>query len=108
MAKKIEEPEPEPQVIRRRTRPHLTQRGVFESDKYDWCPKGFMPLKFTDKMAQPYIWQYAQDRREVDKEFQEDVHTALARLSYYGPGECCPSKEGRVQKFFRNLTRSRF
>ena len=63
-------------------RAHLTQRGVFQSDKYPWCNKGFLALKFTDKTAQPWIWGYALLRGVIDREFQEDVHYALNKLGY--------------------------
>ena len=67
-------------------RKHLTQRGVFRSDKYEWCKKGFLALKFTDPMAQDLIAEYAYRRQEIDLEFSEDVHTAL-RNAGYGVGE---------------------
>jgi len=63
-------------------RPHLTQRGVFR-DKYDWCKKGFLALKFTDPMAQDLIDEYAYRRREIDIEFTEDVFTALHNVGYH-------------------------
>ena len=66
----------------KRAHPHLTQRGVFQSDKYDWCKKGFLALKLTDKSAQPLIWLYALVRGVSDREFQEDVHYALNKLGY--------------------------
>ncbi len=63
-------------------RPHLTQRGVFRSDKYKWCPPGFLALKLTDVTAQPWIWGYAQLRGVIDQEFREDIHYALNKLGY--------------------------
>ncbi len=38
---------------------HLTEDGDFKSDKYEWCPKGFLALKFTDKKARVAILLYA-------------------------------------------------
>ena len=51
--------------------------GLFKSDKYEWCPAGFVPLKVSDKMAQPELWSYAQKRRAVDSEFGDDLEEAL-------------------------------
>ena len=43
--------------------------GEFQSDKYPWCEPGFVPLKLTDPMAQPVLWEYANVRRPVDAGF---------------------------------------
>ena len=67
-------------------RPHLTQRGRFRSDKYKaWCKDGFLALSFTDVTAQPWIYGYAALRGVIDREFQEDVFTALENVGY-APG----------------------
>lgn len=58
--------------------------GEFQSDKYPWCQRGFVPLKITDPMAQPLLWRYAQSRREVDAQFSLDLEEAL-RLAGYKP-----------------------
>ena len=63
-------------------RPHLTQRGRFRSDKFKWCKAGYLPLSFTDVTAQPWIYGYAALRGIIDREFQEDVHTALKNVGY--------------------------
>lgn len=63
-------------------RPHLTQRGRFRSDKYKWCKPGYLALSFTDVTAHPWIYGYAALRGIIDREFQEDVHTALANAGY--------------------------
>ena len=64
-------------------RPHLTQRGRFRSDKYKaWCKDGFLALSFTDVTAQPWIYGYAALRGIIDREFQEDVFTALTNVGY--------------------------
>ena len=78
---------------------NLTQRGVFRSDKYEWCKKGFLALKFTDPMAQDLIAEYAYRRQEIDLEFSEDVDTAL-RNAGYGVGEL----NERAGKMFRFLS----
>jgi len=58
----------------------------FQSDKYrEWCPRGFLALKFTDTNAQPYIWGYAQTHRKRDAEFTEDVEAALKNAGYEPP-----------------------
>lgn len=58
--------------------------GEFQSDKYPWCERGFVPLKVTDRMAQSLLWEYAQRRREVDEEFADDLEKALELAGYYG------------------------
>lgn len=59
--------------------------GQFKSDKYPWCPAGFVPLKVTDPGAQGPLWAYAQQRRGIDAEFSADLEEAL-RLAGYEPG----------------------
>ncbi len=58
-------------------REHLTVNYEFQSDKYPWCPAGFVPLKVTDPMAGDLLLQYAHRRREVDGEFSRDLIEAL-------------------------------
>ena len=77
-------------------RPHLTQRGVFRSDKYEWCKPGFLALKFTDPMAQDLIDEYAYRRAAVDQEFTEDVYTALHNVGY-------ENAEGIITRFWNGL-----
>ncbi len=62
-----------------RDREHLTISGTFQSDKYPWCPAGFVPLKLTDSMARDLLLIYARRRAEVDKEFERDLVEALDR-----------------------------
>lgn len=59
-------------------REHLTVTNEFQSDKYPWCPAGFVPLKITDPMARQSLWDYARRRRVVDAEFSDDLEEALA------------------------------
>ena len=61
---------------------HLTVSGRFQSDKYLWCPAGFVPIKTTDPMAQDLLREYAKRRAAVDKEFCADL---LAALPHGGP-----------------------
>ena len=56
--------------------------GEFQSDKYDWSKRGFVPLKVTDPMAQPVLWEYAQWRRSVDAEFADDLEAALRAVGF--------------------------
>lgn len=58
-------------------REHLTVTNEFQSDKYPWCPAGFVPLKVTDPMATTLLRVYAARRRVVDKEFSRDLEEAL-------------------------------
>lgn len=56
--------------------------GEFQSDKYPTTPRGFVPLKCSDPMAQDLLWEYAQRRREVDSEFSDDLERALILQGY--------------------------
>lgn len=58
--------------------------GEFQSDKYTWSKPGFVPLKITDPMAQPVLWEYAQKRRAVDPEFADDLEAVL-RVAGFDP-----------------------
>ena len=57
-------------------------RGTFQSDKYPTCPAGKVPLSVEDKTAQPFLWGYAQVRREVDEEFCQDLESVLLTKGY--------------------------
>lgn len=59
-------------------REHLTVSGTFQSDKYLWCPAGFVPLKVTDPMAFGPLRDYAFVREVVDPAFTRDLLQALA------------------------------
>lgn len=59
--------------------------GHFKSDKYSWCPVDFVPLKLTDKMAQPVLWEYAQQRKTIDLAFAKDLETALVNAGFEPP-----------------------
>lgn len=56
--------------------------GEFQSDKYPWCKRGFVPLKLTDPMAHRPLSDYAQTRRAVDPEFSDDLEEALRLKGY--------------------------
>ena len=58
--------------------------GEFKSDKYPETPKGLVPLKPTDPMAQDLLAIYAYRRTDRDKGFSEDLLEAL-RLKGYNP-----------------------
>ena len=60
--------------------------GEFQSDKYPWCQRGFVPLKLTDPQAQPVLWLYANMREFVDQEFADDLREGL-RLQGYEPSK---------------------
>jgi len=53
---------------------HHIVNGKFKSDKYTWCPEGFLPLKFTDPLAREAILYYA--GKTKDSELSEDLITA--------------------------------
>lgn len=59
--------------------------GTFKSDKYDWCPAGFVALKLTDKDAQPFLWGYAETHRARDSSFTDDLQQALKNVGFSPP-----------------------
>lgn len=59
--------------------------GHFKSDKYPWAPIDFVPLKVTDKDAQPVLWWYAQTHLSRDPEFTADLCQALLNAGYKPP-----------------------
>lgn len=61
-------------------RDHLTVSGTFRSDKYPWCPAGFVPLKITDPAARDLLAEYARRRGIIDGEFVRDLLEALANV----------------------------
>lgn len=61
---------------------HLVD-GTFKSDKYPWCPAGFVALKLTDKDAQPFLWGYAESHRGRDRSFTEDLQAALRNVGFW-------------------------
>lgn len=54
---------------------HLTDKGTFKSNKYDWCPEGFFALKFSDRMARSVMVLYAS--LTDDKELADDLLDAV-------------------------------
>lgn len=68
-------------------RPHVTADGQFKSDKYDWCPPGFLPLKLSDRSAHQSIALYAMRRRKVDPDFSEDLLTCLTLAAGWSVSE---------------------
>ena len=58
-------------------REHLTVTNEFQSDKYPWCPAGFVPLKVTDPLAMDLLSEYADRRKVIDAEFTRDLNEAL-------------------------------
>lgn len=63
-------------------RPHINADGQFQSDKYPTCPAGKVPLSVEDPTAQELLWEYAQRRRALDKEFAQDLEFALVSAGY--------------------------
>lgn len=62
---------------------HINEDGEFQSDKYPWCKAGFVPLKLTDPMAWPVLWEYARVRKSVDEEFSKDLQICLLKSGYH-------------------------
>ena len=56
--------------------------GEFKSDKYPDCPRGLVPFKVTDRMAQDLLWEYASRRRSIDAEFANDLQRLLLAADY--------------------------
>jgi hypothetical protein len=73
--------------------------GEFQSDKYPTCPRGKVPLSCKDPKAQPHLWDYAEDHRDVDAEFSDDVQAALRIAGYKPPGEAAELPAGEVTMF---------
>lgn len=66
-------------------RDHLTVTGSFQSDKYEWCAAGFVPLKLTDPSARDLLIRYAGRHSQVDGNFTRDLLEAL-KASPFEPG----------------------
>ena len=58
--------------------------GEFQSDKYPWCKRGFVPLKLTDPLARLVLRTYAWHRRKFDQEFADDLIEAIEIASKKG------------------------
>lgn len=58
--------------------------GEFQSDLFPTTPRGCVPLKPSDVLAQDLLWEYAQRRRPEDANFAADLEQAL-RLQGYTP-----------------------
>ncbi len=65
--------------------PHINAEGKFQSDKYPSTPAGKVPLSTNDVTAQDLLWEYAQRRREVDKQFSDDLEIALQTSGFMAP-----------------------
>ena len=59
-------------------REHLTVSGKFQSDKYEWCPAGYVPIKIEDPLARELLAAYAMRRQKIDGEFTRDLLEALS------------------------------
>src|SRR5665213_3118379 len=66
--------------------------GEFQSDKYDWCKPGFVPLKLTDPMAQPVLATYAAARRSIDVGFSDDLIEGLRLKGYEAKADIVPAQ----------------
>ena len=67
--------------------------GEFKSDKYPVCPKGLIPFKLTDPMAQDLLWEYASRRAEGDIQFSHDLQALLIYEGYKPPFQMIDEKE---------------
>ena len=56
--------------------------GEFQSDKYPDCPRGLVPFKVKDRMAQDLLWTYADRRASIDPDFAGDLQTLLLDAGY--------------------------
>ena len=59
---------------------HLTERGTFKSDKYNWCPEGYFALSFKDSRAWEAIELYAE--ATDDEELRDDLRAAVQRANW--------------------------
>jgi len=62
----------------RQGREHLTINNKFQSDKYNWCHAGFVPLKQNDPDAMDLLAIYAMRRGRIDPQFKRDLLEALS------------------------------
>ena len=62
---------------------HLTKDGKFKSDKYPWCPEGFIALKFTDPVARIALEVYALNTE--DKGLADDIERACRKAAQTPP-----------------------
>jgi len=53
----------------------INEDGEFKSDKYDWCPPGFFPIKLTDPIGQVCVLAYAEltDQHDLADDLQEAI-----------------------------------
>jgi len=63
---------------------HIVE-GKFQSDKYPWAARGFVPLKTTDPDARDLLWEYAQRRRRIDADFADDLERVLVEEGFQPP-----------------------
>lgn len=56
-----------------RDRDHVTPDLEIQSDKYSWCPPGFVPLKLTDPDARRVLRLYAKMHEPRDPDFAHDL-----------------------------------
>lgn len=93
--------------VRRETlvdgREHLTVTNEFQSDKYPWCPAGFVPIKVTDPMAADLLSEYADRRKVVDEEFTRDLKEAL--LSAWNPSDDADQAARDATKLFEEMNK---
>ncbi len=64
---------------------HINDNGEFQSDKYPTCPPGKVPLSVKDRSAQDLLWEYQERHRAVDKEFSDDLASALHAAGFEPP-----------------------
>lgn len=64
---------------------HIDKDGKFQSDKYPTCPADKVPLSVNDPVAQPKLWDYADEHRVIDHEFSEDLQRRLLQVGYEPP-----------------------
>lgn len=57
---------------------HIQIDGQFKSNKYDWCPTGFLALKFTDPKAELALRAYAQETDNI--ELSKDILQGLENV----------------------------
>lgn len=70
--------------------------GEFQSDKYPWCKRGFVPLKITDPNARKVLRLYAQLRRSVDSDFSHDLLEAIRIEEERGPAHMRANDHGEL------------
>ena len=66
---------------------HLTADGKFKSDKFPWCPEGYVALNVTSSKAWPALRQLAETYYPTDPVFANDLWQATHNAEWSGSND---------------------